>query len=429
MNIEVKQKLKLNMTLNLQQSIKLLEMNMIDLNNYILKTALENPLIEIENKNTELDIEKYIRRNNGKSKNVDFFDDKLKINEKSVSLLAHIKNQLSMMNLSEEESIDILVLVDSLDRNGYLEFELLEIASNYGRSIRDLEIALNRLQNLDPKGLGGKNFVEALKLQVEDDDLLNHLIDNHLEDIYKKNYNKITRILDIDEKLLAIKIKKLKELNPKPALPYNIDNNIDFVIPDARIEVNGKVVEVIINDYILPDVTLSKYYKTYLKNDNKETKKYVKNMKNEYDWLKSSLEIRKNTLYKVIGEITKTQYEYFIKGEKYLVPIKQKDIADKLNISESTVSRIVNDKYIETNNGILSLKYFFYSGPAEMISDIVIQNLIKEIIGKENRKKPLSDNKISEIIEENGIKIARRTVTKYREKLGIESSTRRKEIS
>ncbi|WP_099203156.1 RNA polymerase factor sigma-54 [Miniphocaeibacter massiliensis] len=429
MDIQLKQKLDINMTLNLQQSIKLLEMNSLELKDYISKTIIENPLIELKEKNIELNIEKYLDKNVNYNKGFNGDFEKFFIEDNNESLYEHINKQLGILYIDKTIKKNILILVDNLDSNGYLDTNLEHISKIYNIDIKSLRIALDILNKLDPVGIGGKDLIETLLLQVENDNVLKKIIINHIDDIYKKNYKKIIKELGITENLLKIKINKLKSLNPRPALPYNMTNTTNFIIPDARVEVNEDVVEIIINDELIPDIVLSKFYEDYVQNRDEETKKYVKKMKRQFDWLKNSLSIRKNTLYKVIDKIVKEQYDFFRYGEKYLLPIKQKNLANDLNVSESTVSRIVNNKYIETSKGVLPLKYFFYSGPSDLVSDKVIMNLIKEFIEKENKKKPLSDSKLSNLLEEKGIKIARRTVTKYREKLQIENSTRRKEFS
>lgn len=426
-NLHLKQKLQLNMTIELTQAIKMLEMNTLEIDEFVSNIAIENPLMEYNKEKTEADIDSYIEKY---TYNTDFNGDysNLFVDKNSNNLQEYILSQLTFLDIDKKLVSYLILIVNHLDEDGYLNTNLYTLAKNYKLDIRLLEKALNILHKLDPLGLGGKDLIETLKLQVENDDILIYIIENHLENIANKKFNCICEDLKINEKVLKDKLEKLKTLNPRPGLQFNIDKFVQYIVPDGKVELVHNNIEITLYDDILPNITLSKFYGEYIKEKDTDTKEYINRQKKQYDWLINSLETRKNTIYSIIEKIVEIQMEYFLNKADYLVPITQKELSEILNISESTVSRVVNNKYIETNKGLLPLSYFFYSGSKDCVSDMVLMDKIDFHIKNENKKKPLSDEKISCILDDEGIKVARRTVAKYRMKLGYESSTKRKEL-
>lgn len=426
-NLHLKQKLQLNMTIELTQAIKMLEMNTLEIDEFVSNIAIENPLMEYNKEKTEADIDSYIEKY---TYNTDFNGDysNLFVDKNSNNLQEYILSQLTFLDIDKKLVSYLILIVNHLDEDGYLNTNLYTLAKNYKLDIRLLEKALNILHKLDPLGLGGKDLIETLKLQVENDDILIYIIENHLENIANKKFNCICEDLKINEKVLKDKLEKLKTLNPRPGLQFNIDKFVQYIVPDGKVELVHNNIEITLYDDILPNITLSKFYGEYIKEKDTDTKEYINRQKKQYDWLINSLETRKNTIYSIIEKIVEIQMEYFLNKADYLVPITQKELSEILNISESTVSRVVNNKYIETNKGLLPLSYFFYSGSKDCVSDMILMDKIDFHIKNENKKKPLSDEKISCILDDEGIKVARRTVAKYRMKLGYESSTKRKEL-
>lgn len=426
-NLHLKQKLQLNMTIELTQAIKMLEMNTLEIDEFVSNIAIENPLMEYNKEKTEADIDSYIEKY---TYNTDFNGDysNLFVDKNNNNLQEYILSQLTFLDIDKKLVSYLILIVNHLDEDGYLNTDLYTLAKNYKLDIRLLEKALNILHKLDPLGLGGKDLIETLKLQVENDDILIYIIENHLENIANKKFNCICEDLKINEKVLKDKLEKLKTLNPRPGLQFNIDKFVQYIVPDGKVELVHNNIEITLYDDILPNITLSKFYGEYIKEKDTDTKEYINRQKKQYDWLINSLETRKNTIYSIIEKIVEIQMEYFLNKADYLVPITQKELSEILNISESTVSRVVNNKYIETNKGLLPLSYFFYSGSKDCVSDMVLMDKIDFHIKNENKKKPLSDEKISCILDDEGIKVARRTVAKYRMKLGYESSTKRKEL-
>lgn len=426
-NLHLKQKLQLNMTIELTQAIKMLEMNTLEIDEFVSNIGIENPLMEYNKEKTEADIDSYIEKY---TYNTDFNGDysNLFVDKNSNNLQEYILSQLTFLDIDKKLVSYLILIVNHLDEDGYLNTNLYTLAKNYKLDIRLLEKALNILHKLDPLGLGGKDLIETLKLQVENDDILIYIIENHLENIANKKFNCICEDLKINEKVLKDKLEKLKTLNPRPGLQFNIDKFVQYIVPDGKVELVHNNIEITLYDDILPNITLSKFYGEYIKEKDTDTKEYINRQKKQYDWLINSLETRKNTIYSIIEKIVEIQMEYFLNKADYLVPITQKELSEILNISESTVSRVVNNKYIETNKGLLPLSYFFYSGSKDCVSDMILMDKIDFHIKNENKKKPLSDEKISCILDDEGIKVARRTVAKYRMKLGYESSTKRKEL-
>lgn len=418
-NLELKQSQKINMTMELKQSIKMLEMNVLELDEYISELSLENPLIEYERAKDYLSIDCY----NGEFKG-DYSN--LFVDKEEKSLQEHIAEQLNFMDLDGKLISCVMILSNNLNESGYLKDSIENIASPFNLDIELLNEALKILNGLDPLGLGGKDLVETLLLQVEDDDILYTIIEKYLNEVAGKKFSYICKTLNITDEILKDKLDKLTSLNPKPGLKFKIDKYINYITPDAKVEVYNEIVDIIIYDDILNNINLSRFYDEYKEVDDLKTKEFIGEKKKEYNWLINSLQIRKKNLYSVINKIVELQIEYFSSPTGELKPMTQKKLASILSISESTVSRIVNNKYIETSKGILPLKYFFYSGSKDFISDKVLMDRIKAIVDNEDKSKPLSDEKIKNIMESDSFKIARRTISKYRMKLGYENASKRR---
>jgi len=445
--LTLEQSQKLIMTPELRQAIQLLQYTSLELQEYILREIEENPLLEYEDVIEEpqeiidefdqIDWKEYIE-------NYDDISYKQEINkdEKSITfenfftpsqtLKEFLLEQLSMVSVGQREYKIAEYIIQNIDSNGYLTESTEELAKVLGVSEAEVEIMLGVVQTFEPVGVGARNLQECLLLQLRDrkDLLIIKIVENYLEDIALNKLSKIASELNIDVEEAQRYADEIKSLEPKPGRSFaGNSEEIKYIIPDAKVEkIDGEYV-VLINEITIPKLNINNFYKELIKNSDETTSQFLQEKLNSAVWIIKSIEQRKQTLTKVIESIVKFQIDFFEKGEGYLKPLTLKDVADDIKMHESTVSRATNGKYIQTSKGIYELKYFFsqaIKANEGLISSDTVKNTIKEIIEKEDSKNPLSDQQISDKLEQMGISLSRRTVAKYREELKIPSSKLRK---
>ena len=355
--------------------------------------------------------------------------------------------QLNLVPLAREDKILGLTLVDSIDSNGFLTADLEEILeavnieeSGYETTIEILENILGVIQDFDPTGVGARNLSECLLLQLREIEISDELkkcctaiISYHLEELASNDYSAIRKSLGAPELLIQEALLIIKSLNPKPGSIISPRGN-DYVYPDvlARKVANNWIVE--LNSEVLPKIKINSVYEGLSqKSTNSSEKAYLKENLQDARWFIKSLQTRHETLLKVASTIVDVQHEFLDFGPEHMKPLILSDVAQRTELHESTVSRITNRKYISTPRGVFELKYFFSShvGTASggEISSTAIRALIKKLVDEENQTKPLSDSKIAAILLEKDVKIARRTIAKYRESLGIPASSERKKYA
>ena len=440
-NIELIQSQKLVMTAQLKQSLSILNMSSLELEEEIRKESQENPILEVEN-NGDIHWEEYFKKFENRSySNINYDSDKELSLENLVKneggLYDYIKTQLGLYNLGIEERKICEYIVDCLDKDGYLDIDEKYI-------IKELDIdddlflkCLNKIQSLEPSGIGSRNLSECLLIQIENRDIKNVILESIIkEDLDKIGENKVKQIskkynLSMEECLKYIDI--IKSLEPKPGRFFSNEKSI-YIQPDVIVrKINNEFI-VYMNEVGNFNLSINNYYKSVLINtsSDEDAKEFIKNKLNCAANLIKNIETRKNTILKIAEVILKEQEEFFYKGPKYIKPMKLKDIANKLGYHESTISRGVNSKYMMTPFGLFDFKYFFttsiQSESEEGISNRKIKNLIKDIIDEENKLKPLSDDSICKELKNKGIILARRTIAKYREEMGIPSSSKRKQF-
>ena len=454
LNTAMKQQQKLIMTQNMQQSIKLLQMSLNDLREYISNEYSENPTLEISDESSDTDI------SSNKENEVDykeltreFYEDyrdkteKIYSKEEKVSPLNFIVESKSLKEFlieqltginNEEYFINICkYIIESLDERGYLEISLEDIVKELNISLEDGERALEIVQDLEPFGIGARNIKECLIIQSRKlnifDEKMEKIITEYLESVAKNKYEFIGKKLNISPREAQRYIDAIKKLEPKPSSGFYTGEEVNYIIPDAEVKnINGEFF-IIMNESVLPKLIISKVYKEVLqKEERSETYDYVKNKVNQAILLIKSVEERKNTLHRVLESLIKRQEKFFKNGYEYMKPLTLKEIADDLKMHESTISRAVKDKYVLTSFGTVKIKDLFPSGTNKSNSNMttnLVKNEIKKIIEDEDKRKPLSDQAISDILKTREIKISRRTVAKYREELLIKSSGDRRRLS
>ncbi|MGZ3578300.1 MAG: RNA polymerase factor sigma-54 [Syntrophales bacterium] len=484
MAFELKQNLKLSqqlvMTPQLQQAIKLLQLSRLELTDLITQEMEENPLLEeiaseeypedttVPESDTveiadreeikaverteeitgegdgkeEFDWNSYLEdygptgvRYDRKDDEAPSWDNMLMVKP---SLTDHLMWQLKLSRITDAEMKIGEQIIGNLDNNGYLVASIEEIAKQEGVEESFVASVLKKVQEFDPPGIAARDIKECLLIQARIlgvlTPLVESIINDHLKDLETKNYTNISRKLKVtmSEVLQAVCI--ISSMDPKPGSVYT-EERIDTITPDVYVFKAGDEYKIILNDDGLPKLRISNFYKEIMGGSNtfpdaESSRKYIRERMQSATWLIKSIQQRQRTIYKVTESILKLQRDFFDYGINYLRPLVLRDIADDVEMHESTISRVVTNKYMHTPRGIFELKYFFSSRIQKTSGDAVASKSVKEeirqIVSAENPKKPYSDSDIVSLLKKSGISIARRTVAKYREMMGVLPSSKRK---
>jgi RNA polymerase sigma-54 factor len=350
----------------------------------------------------------------------------------------HLMTQVHLKASSEEESLIGEYIVDSLDEDGYLRsVGIEEIAQVLNVDVEKVKTALELIQSLDPPGVGARDLRECLLIQLKtmgkDHGAEVRIVENHLNDLKNKRYQAITKDLKIGEKTLQRAVDVISSLQPRPGSgAWGPD--VRYVTPDVLIESAEEEFQVFLNETNIPHLRVSRSYKDVLSNlkgRSKQEREFVKKRLASARFLINGLDERRRTIMKVMNFIAENQRDFLERGVSQLRPMTLKTVADALGIHESTVSRVIRGKYVQTPQGVYDLKYFFSaaikSEHSEDVSARSVRARIAELIRSENKKSTLSDKKIAEILKKEGFDVARRTVGKYREELKILPSKMRRE--
>lgn len=427
------QTLKLAMTQELSQAIALLQYSAHELTAFLEDKALENPLLQIENGNVK-PMNPLIDRNRRKHQKAekDWIE---QIADKPFSLEDYLLSQLKITNLSAEQLSVIRHLIHNLDENGYFLGDLYEIAQKL-RVPEDLvEECLAVIQTLEPAGIGARNLQECLLMQIyyqnPNNELAQKIISDYFIPFADKKWKQIAKELKITLKEIQDIFDQIQSLNPKPGAILGKEAT-SYIIPDAIVEQSSEGLTVRMSDESMPRISLNEQYYNKFKDQDQQVSRFLQDKLQDYHWIQKSIEQRKETLTRVVAKIIEKQIAFFQKGSQYLVPMTMKEVAGELDIHESTVSRAVREKYVQTPIGTFSLKSFFTStiqtvSDEENTSSTQVKKKIATLIEKENKQKPLSDQEIVEQLKtEEGMVVSRRTIAKYRDQLGIPSSAKRK---
>jgi RNA polymerase sigma-54 factor len=354
---------------------------------------------------------------------------------KKTSLFDHLVWQLKLSNFAPEEEEVGMLIIGNLDAEGYLrEPPLEEIAQDVGVPTEVAETVLRRIQEFDPIGVAARTLEECLLVQARlagaDDDMIVNIITHHLGNLEKRNFAAIAKDLhdSIEEVIEAVKV--IMAFDPRPGRMYSAEDP-HYITPDVYVHKIGDKYFVVPNDDGLPKLKISGFYRTAI-SANPQAREYIQDKLRSAQWLIRSIQQRQRTIVKVTESIIKFQREFFDKGIAYLRPLILRDVAEDISMHESTVSRVTTHKYVQTPQGLFELKFFFNSGISRTDGDDIasesVKNKIKQLISAEDTKHPLSDQMIVEMLKGQNIDIARRTVAKYREQLGILSSSKRKQV-
>jgi len=474
MALELRQTLKLSqklvMTQQLRQAIKLLQLNRLELSDALQAEMEQNPALEeeivlqdhndssqslssttedvgpaaetnitesvkITDNLNEVNWEDY---SNNFDSNFSFAHEtppadapsQFEFISEKPGLLAYMQWQLVHCELDEKEWEIALFIIGNLNRYGFLELEIEQILQETGCQSDDAEYVLEVIQDLDPPGIAARNVSESLYLQLErlgkEKSLAAEIVRDHLPLLQTRNYKALSRATGRKKPELERAINFITfELTPFPGLPYATDQT-NYIVPDVYVrKIDGEYV-IRLNEDDLPRLKLSSFYQELLQSNKdleKQSRQYINDKLKNADWFIKSLYQRQRTIYKVMDSILRFQYDFFERGPQYLRPLILKDVADDIEMHESTVSRVTSNKYAHTPQGIYELKYFFSTAIPRAGGDALaaesIKTRIRKMIQEEEKSKPLSDNDISIKLAEGNIKIARRTVAKYREQLKI----------
>lgn len=485
-NLQARQEMRQKLAPQVIQSIEILQLPMLDLRQRINEELMENPMLEkgenegeeggektqaleeseieqpeqedvdeisAEDSEMEEDFDKYAELTsyyesyNGTSQGSSSSDEtntKMDALENSSAeaptLEDNLRDQLAYHDLDNHIQTLCENIIANLDDRGYLAYPLEEIVESVDAdvTVEEAERALEVVQNFEPAGVAARDIQECILLQLDEDDpqydLMRKVADDYFDDILQNKFPKVARRIGCDMENLTAAVEKIGEANPIPGSVF--ENPITpHVLPDVRIEEHEGSFEVIQEDSWLPSLSICAYYARRLqqKGLDQQTREYLKKKLKSAQGLIAAIQQRRATVQAVVEEIVDVQEDFFRRGEMHLKPLKMQDVADAVGVHVSTVSRAISEKYAQTPQGIYALKFFFTGGlekdNGEMESWEVVKQKLLKVVNNEDKSDPLSDEAIADELKEEGIDIARRTVSKYRKNLDIPSSRMRKEYT
>jgi len=465
---------KLILTPQLQQAIKLLQLPHLELTSLLNQELMENPLleevvdevpieeltpeekesVEIEDtyEDTEVPLERlmnftvdeYFEERGYDGRDLGYFNpgtvSPLSFEQfltKGSDLYDHLLWQLRLSNGPEIIRKIGEIIIGNIDENGYLRASLEDIIEDAKTDRETAEKALHLIQSFDPPGVGARNIAECLLLQVKAIDLHNTIVEkiiiNNMDELEKRKYARIAQQHNIPIKDVMTAVKIIEGLEPKPGRNFsNVSTN--YITPDVYVIRTADGYQIILNDEGIPRLRISGFYKKLMQQNNafsKEDKQFLTEKFRSAVGLLKSLDQRNKTIYRVTESLLNLQKDFFDRGIQYLKPLTLRDVSSRLNMHESTISRVTSNKYLSCEHGIFCFKFLFSSALQSSmgnVSSTSVKNIIKKIVTEENPVKPLSDQHIVDILKSSGIIIARRTVAKYREELRIPSQTYRRKL-
>lgn len=449
--LEIEQSQRLVMTPELRQAIAVLQLSSLELADYLEQALLDNPLLEIREE-AEQEPEEGPEPT-AEEEWLEYFADgsdlgytDLARREKQNSaetflsdlptLHDHLLEQLYTVKVTRRQRAIGEFLIGNVDDNGYLRIGVEEAARCLGAGPGEVFQVLRLIQSFDPPGVGARNLTECLLLQLEQlgqkQPLAEAVVRHHLASVAAGHYGRVARCLGVGLKEVQEIVDLIRTLDPKPGRRFGSSRHLRYVQPDVIVERVGGDYVVMVNDAAAPRLTLNPVYQSLLKQGDKldpATRDFLESRLNAALWLLRSLEQRRLTLYRVASYIVEFQREFLDKGIKFLKPLTLRRVAQALGVHESTVSRATSNKYLQTPRGLFEFRFFF-AHPAgtegREISAETVKRLIQEHIASEDPARPLSDQQIADRLRREGIAVARRTVAKYRDELGIPAAPKRR---
>jgi RNA polymerase sigma-54 factor len=455
---------KLVMTATLQQAIKLLPLSRLELIQKVHQEILENPFLEDvamqeisdtdlaneelsqetqqESEEFEVDWEAYLQDFNSRpdytpdvGKEVRSLEATLK---SETSLAEYLLWQLSLTVHDELEKQIGTYLIGNIDDDGYLQCQTEEVATVLGCDEAQICAVLRVIQSFDPPGIGACNLQESLLIQLHhlemDDSLASKIVQQCLSQLDERYFQKIAKSFGVTVNEVIAAVGLIRTLDPKPGSRFN-SPRIEYITPDVVVVKVDDDYQVVLNEDGMPNLRINVLYQNVLRQNDgmqNETREYLEEKFRSAVWLMKSVEQRRQTLLRVTKSLCKFQREFLDKGLAYLKPLVLKDVADDIGMHESTVSRVTTNKYVYTPQGVFELKFFFHSGleslEGDAMSSVSVKDIIRKAVAAEEPRKPLTDQQLMMILEAKGVKIARRTIAKYRQELRIPPASRRKRL-
>lgn len=478
--LKLRMGMQLVMTPQLQMAIRLLQMSSLDLAEYLQEELDKNPLLERDESyaSEPLNMEDPSGPQEKVTKSDDLMDASSPISEATLSddmpvdadwsdvysgdsygaaqfespagseapplentlsrgdsLFDHLTWQLGVSAVNNRERVLGMTIIDAIDENGYLNTDLAILAEMTGATLDEVEDALILVQSFDPPGVGARNLAECLLMQLKAMKMAyppNTSLLEHLEDLARRDYRKLKRVLKLDDDDLSDAVDLIQSLNPKPGLAFGSEQ-ANYIIPDVFVRKQDGEWIVEINPETVPKLSINRAYEKAINDRMSERdKRFLTENARSAQWLIKSLEQRSSTIYRVAESIVRFQKDFLEYGPEYLHPLILKDVADDIGVHESTASRVTSNKYMHTNRGIFELKFFFSSSlssdSGENHSSEAVKFKIRKLVEEESPRRPLSDEKLAKLLQDQGVAVARRTVAKYRDALSIPSSSRRKRL-
>jgi len=455
---------KLVMTATLQQAIKLLPLSRLELIQKVHQEILENPFLEDvatqeisdtelaneelsqetqqESEEFEVDWAAYLQDFNSSpdytpdvGKEVRSLEATLK---SETSLAEYLLWQLSLTVHHELEKEIGTYLIGNIDDDGYLQCQTEEVATVLGGDEAQICAVLSVIQSFDPPGIGARNLQESLLIQLHhlemDDSLASKIVQQCLFQLDERYFQKIAKSFGVTINEVVAAVGLIRTLDPKPGSRFN-SPRIEYITPDVVVVKVDDDYQVVLDEDGMPNMRINVLYQNVLRQNDgmqSETREYLEEKFRSAVWLMKSVEQRRQTLLRVTKSLCKFQREFLDKGLAYLKPLVLKDVADDIGMHESTVSRVTTNKYVYTPQGVFELKFFFHSGleslEGDAMSSVSVKDIIRKAVAAEEPRKPLTDQQLMMILEAKGVKIARRTIAKYRQELRIPPASRRKRL-
>ncbi len=479
MKVGLQQSVKLGQELRinprLYQAMDLLYMPLLDLQQHLKQELVQNPFLEMVEPSEDPALEENAEETKEDENEVDWEDILLdgldgggrreEYEEKEYyeptavatrDLYDHLHDQIALLRLEPRQVMVAEEIIGNIDETGFLTCPLEQVVESLNNfldseearnagfgeepvfTVEEVEEVLKIIQNLDPAGIAARNLRECLLLQLREaeleDGVVFDIVDKHFDQLVNHRWAEISKELGVSPQDVQAAADEIAKLDPKPGLQYSSGEG-NYIIPDLVVEKVGSEYIVFHNDTVLPRLRLSRSYREVARDKSKfkgENKEFISNKLNNANWMLQAIEQRRQTMLKVMNFIVDRQRDFFEEGVEQLKPLTLREVAEVINMHESTVSRVTNQKYVQTPRGVLPLKFFFSSGlstdSGEDVSARGIKARIEKLVDEEDTKKPLTDQAIVDILKREGINIARRTVAKYRDQLGILSARMRKRV-
>jgi RNA polymerase sigma-54 factor len=474
--LSLRQSQRVVMTPLLQQAIQLLQLSTLELQEVVQKELLENPLLEevptdtpepteaatpgepppapaptqepppdgpprdSERSTDELpfDLTQVMFDDQGEERSLVQQEERDELPFENMvrsvsSLTDHLEEQLRFATEDALVRRIGLEIIGNLDEDGYLRAELAEVAQRCETTAEEVEKVLTLIQGFDPPGVAARTVQECLLIQLKSDPnpdpVSVDIVEQHFEDLSRRRYPDIARALKLPLDRVMESVEEIMALEPKPGRKFG-GSDSRYIVPDVVVHKMGNDYVVTLNEDGIPRLRVNSLYRSLLRTSGDEARQYVEQKLRSAVWLIKSVDQRQRTLRKVTQSIVKFQREFLDKGLPYLRPLSLRDVGEDIGMHESTISRVTTNKYVETPQGLFELKFFFHSGIAsgdgEMVSSISVKKMIQDLLANEDPSKPLSDQEVAQILKGRALVIARRTVAKYREELGILPSHQRR---